>query len=443
MQRKVLMIFLTLVLVLSVLGGCAPNTDTNTSTNTGTDTSQIKEVTINVSGWNAAEEVVKPIFDKFYADNPGIKINYSYLLFQDFTEKLKVDFSSGNPPDIAEYATGSMLSAFASNLEPLAGYASKQWGSDWKDKFIPLTIQQVERSGKEIFAIPQNYGLAGNLWYYKAKLDKNSIKVPTTFDELKQANNVLRQNNDLGFVIGAKDLWVCYDVFGVIASDFNKDKYYGAIEGTAKWTDPDLMKAFAAWQSIFTDKLAQDGAISESMYPTVAADNFGKKGMGAFIPCGDWFMANFVTDDTKSVADSQVLTVMPFPDVNGDGKPCPVTITTHVSYGMNKKASADVKDAAWKYINWFVTKGIVELNKAGYWPPAFKDAKVDYAISDTGKAAVKSFNELANNIAGDRDILYPDVNKALGDALQALAIGNDLETTINKLQAESEKAKRD
>jgi ABC-type glycerol-3-phosphate transport system substrate-binding protein len=121
--------------------------------------------------------------------------------------------------------------------------------------------------------------------------------------------------------------------------------------------------------------------------------------------------------------DYEVLPI-PFPDVNGDGKPGQLFGGPDVVLAMN--ANSKNKDAAWEFIKWVSSKeGGQQILAQNVSIPAMKGLTLnDSDIStEAQKENLKQQLTDLENAIGKREFVYPELKTALGDALQNVATG--------------------
>lgn len=362
-------------------------------------------------------------FNKFY---PKINAQFQFAQYSDHFTKLKIDLASGTGPDVIGIQVGAPLEEFKPFLQPLAPYAEKEWGADWKSRFIPSAFTQIDQSGaKEEYAMPMSMLFAGTMYYSQTLLDKAGLKqAPATWDELKTAAKALRDSKQMPLVTGAKDAWINLDVFLVMAADINSQKIYDAIDGKGTWTDPDVVKAFDFWQKLFTEKIYQDGAVGLNMYNEAVSLWRDDKGncIAPLHTNGSWEMGSFssANPNLKNFASFN-RGVARFPGVKGDGQPCPILSSPDVVWAMNK----DTKnaEAAWSFIKWQADEEGQQCLANGL---AFFPVKVGVAptvdMSPELKAIYNQFIDWGKTaVGGYREIRYPELKQALCDTLQLLA----------------------
>jgi raffinose/stachyose/melibiose transport system substrate-binding protein len=441
-MKKGLLLVLSLFLIIGMYtfaGGSKESMPTATEPEKETK-DEVVELTLMswhmLPDWFEAEMVE---FNKLY---PKIKINYEFLQYADYINKLKIDFASGKGPDLAGFQPGGMIKSYVNFLEPLAPLCKRDMGENWKNDFLNIALRQAELSGTELYGMPLSVSIAGTMWVNSNKLSIYGLSIPKNISEMKKATDILRENDEIPMYMGAADAWICLDVFMAIANDFSPAKLYGAINGTNRWDEKELIKAFEVWKSLFTEGILQDGALGVNHY-TAVVDSFTNNNIGAFQPNGSWHVERFMDPNQAPHVEEIGMMPAPLPDFNGDGKTAPVTAGVGTLVGMNKDLSEEKKNAAWTYIQWEVTRGLEEIIKRQYAIPAYKPLEPVVEVGPAGEKAISIYSELAaESVAGDREIPYPEIVKALGDALQEIAIGEDIVKAVGKLQEVSDSTER-
>ena len=362
-----------------------------------------------------------------YNNNGGVNLSVTQYPYGDYLQALQLNMISGTSDDLMAFQVGSMISEYAEYLEDLTPYCEKEWGANWKDKFLAVGIEQTTVDGR-LVALPQVMSAAGAFWYNQTIFDKYNLSVPTNWEEWISVSNTLRENGEIGFMHGAKDSWVNYDLFIGIANELDPGVIYEAEAGTASWTHDSLVKAMTLWGEMFTNGIMQDGALGNSQYPdTHQAFTSGK---AAMMTMGTWNnFSTFTNEGLKGSKDSYGFSedfkygITGLPDMNGDGKHGRLFASPDVSIGMS--ASSDNKEEAWKAL-----KVIIEDLQSTYakdlWVPALNGVPFDMsdATSDFAKAALEYELGMVENAYGKREFIYAEIKTALGDALQSVAVGD-------------------
>jgi ABC-type sugar transport system, periplasmic component len=383
----------------------------------------------SVSIWSWQYAMAEPqgtdgtkLVQAFMKENPGIKAERAWNQYDDYITKLKLALMSGTGPDVMGMQVGATLKEFSQFIEPIDSYAERDFGKDWRKKLVASSMSQLDLGGP-VLALPVCLSLAGTMWVDQTILDKYGLKAPTNYAELKSVAAALRAKGELPFVIGAKDSWIDLDVFLSFAGDTAGAKLRQAIDGKASWTDPAMVKAFAAWQNLFSDKIVEDGALGLNMYMD-AYNLWSRDGKAPLQPNGSWEMGSFNPASGDNFANfmKHRRDVVRMIDVSGDGAPSPALATPDVVFAINK-ASKD-KEAAWQLIKFAVFGAGQQLmtDNLAFFPVAV-GMKPTVQMSDDQKRIYAKFQDFSGTALGFREIPYPDLKQALIDQLQLLAVG--------------------
>jgi len=363
----------------------------------------------------------------FNAAAPNVKLVAVQYPYGDYIQTLPLSMRSGTSDDLMAFQVGSMLSTYAEYLEDLTPYAEKEWGANWKDKFLSVGIEQTTVNGK-LVALPQVMSAAGALWYNQTIFDKFNLSVPTNWDEWISVSNTLKDNGVVGFMHGAKDSWINYDMFIGIANEVDPGKVYEAEAGNISWTHESLVKATSLWGEMFSNGIMQEGALGNAQYPDV--HQAFTSGKAAMMTMGTWNnYSTFTNSGLNGSKESYGFTedfkygITGLPDMNGDGKHGRLFASPDVSIGMS--ASSSNKEEAWSAL-----KVIIENLQSTYakdlWVSSMTGVPFDLsdATSDFAKEALNYQLGMANNTYGKREFIYSEIKTALGDAMQNVAVGD-------------------
>ena len=300
-------------------------------------------VTISFQTWNPGDEVyIHKIIEQFEAENPGIKVEFIFMPYSDHIADMQIKMNNGEGPDIYGMQTGATYNEFRQYEVDLTPYAKETWGEGWESKFLDFCLDLVNVEDK-YYGLPLGLTYAGFVWADVEKLSSLGLEVPKNFDALKSVTQALREKNELPLLIGAKDAWINIDTWINIANDINAEKLYDAIEGKVAFTDADLVQSFAVWQSLFTEKIVQDGALGVNMYTDTTT--VWEEGQGALALNGSW--ASHLPDTrpckawvfNHEGADHDIFLM----DWNNDGKPAGVAASIDVVLCMNANSSTRMR----------------------------------------------------------------------------------------------------
>jgi raffinose/stachyose/melibiose transport system substrate-binding protein len=438
--------FAALALAASATGcGSGSSSDPGTSASKPSITTDTGEVTW--WGWNPDAAPAQDYIKAFNAKKPGIKVTYKYFPYTDYLNSLRLGVSSGEGPDVFGIQAGAMTQQYAPFAEDLTPYVSATHGADWAGRYYDLAVEPLQRDGKQV-ALSWAINAAGYLWYNKTLFDKLGVVPPKTLQEWKDVNAKLSAAGVTPYVHGAKDSWVNVDMFTALAHETAGDTYFKAIAGQASFTDPKLVEAMTTWKSLFSDGIMQKGALGISQYPD--AVNQWRTGKAGMILLGTWnadAMSKIrMASEQKALGFSENWEFLPtaFPDINGDGKSGALFGDPDVGLAMS--ARSQNKAAAWEFVDFMTGQeaGATLVGKS-LNIPGLKSVPLDQSVVFT-RAQKDALATIAKDIqspAGERQIPNADLEKAVGDALGAVAAGSKSPAdALADVQGVSEKVKR-
>jgi raffinose/stachyose/melibiose transport system substrate-binding protein len=153
------------------------------------------EITLRfISPWAGSDVkslTLMKVLENFQNSNPDIRVVNESMSGGDFLLKLKTDFVSGNAPDVFGLWPGAnMLSLI--NAEKVADLTQLlEQDLEWKNTFDKSAWYYVTENGR-------TYGIPFEITYQamfinKDIFDRNNIKIPENFTELKQVSIELRK----------------------------------------------------------------------------------------------------------------------------------------------------------------------------------------------------------------------------------------------------------
>ncbi len=404
------------------------------------------KTTVTFWTWNTGgpkEEMVAA----FQKAHPEIRLEVKQPEYTDYLNQLKLGMASGQGPDLIGLQAGSMMAEYGEFLEDLAPYAAEEWGNDWTGRFYEVGIDQL-MEGERAPGLPWFVSGAGYMWYNQTIFEQHGLQPPKTFDELVSVSKQLQDKDVRPFLHGAKDAWVNLDMYIALANEIAPGKVYQAEAGEIEWTDPDLVRAMEYWKRLFDEGVIDEGALGTSQYPDVY-ESF-TKGRGGMILMGMWHDP-IMTKTGLEAAQKQmgfkedyIFLPFRFPDVNGDGEPGRLFGGPDVTLGMNKDSK--VKDAVWTFISWALSDEGQKFQGSVMNFPSVKGFGLDESdvITEEQRASLQQQVEDLENAIGKREFLYPELDTALGDALQNVATGaQSPQEAMESVQAESEAIERE
>lgn len=185
--------------------------------------------------------ILKDVVRQTEADIPGLKIRLDAVDSEvNRKEKLRGEMAAGKPPDIFDvfgspdsgiYAREGLMLDLTPILDEL-GLKHKIRG-----------LEPYTHDGK-VYGLPAGASIEG-FFYNKAYFEEKGLHVPRTLDKLEQLAEFIKADGKIPFAQSSKEAWVPLMTTNNLWSYFaGSEITYGFRSGTAKWTDPDVVRAF-------------------------------------------------------------------------------------------------------------------------------------------------------------------------------------------------------
>jgi raffinose/stachyose/melibiose transport system substrate-binding protein len=185
---KFIGIILPLIILIILCNSCGIDNKTKDS-DIGIKKSAEPKIKLRfINSWGGVDskaDTLKQVFNAFMEDNPNIEVVNESMFGDDFLPKLKTDFASGNDPDVFGLWPGSDIRALVKSgkVADLDDELSKD--KTWKDSFGKSAWSYTTFDNK-IYGLPLEIIYEG-LFVNKDLFEKYYVKVPKTFNDLKQA----------------------------------------------------------------------------------------------------------------------------------------------------------------------------------------------------------------------------------------------------------------
>ncbi len=286
--KKLISLLLIAALLVFSLAGCGSKTNEETA---GTGE--------NVTNADTKDEIITLKIYAQYSDD-DTKIPYDYAVeelkkaypnvrleldiqAQDDGQKLQTYAATGNLPDIFQVGT-SQIKAFkeSGNILVLDDYA-KSTGFD--KKLHQSTQSLLWTEDGHAYAFPY----AGNelvlMYYNKDLFEKHGVKVPETYDELKEAVVKFKEVGIVPLSIFAKEKWITTALYDVFATRLDAGGIKKLDEGKGSATEDAYVTAAEKLHELVNLGLLPSGATN--MNYDQAASLFYEEKAAMFIN-GQW-----------------------------------------------------------------------------------------------------------------------------------------------------------
>jgi raffinose/stachyose/melibiose transport system substrate-binding protein len=238
MRTKTKLLFVVILLLAVVFTGCSSSTSSN-------EDDSDKIVLKFLHKWPQPqyapyfEEVVK----EFESQNPDIKIKMEAIADEPIKDKLRVILGGSEVPDImfswsGEFARKFVRADAALDLTPFLVE-----DADWKDSFIPASLQPFTSDGKN-YGIPLRFN--GKFFVYNKEIfDKHGLQAPKTWDEFLDVLDTLKEEGETPLMLGNESPWAAIHYLTGLNQKMVDQEVrmndYNPLSG--EFTDPGYVKA--------------------------------------------------------------------------------------------------------------------------------------------------------------------------------------------------------
>lgn len=355
MKKKIIGLFLTGVMALSVFSGCG-----NTSAESGSDAKEGKKLV--VWGGVPGEDGPDQIIEKWNKENPDVQAEYVRFVNDDTgNTKLDTALQSGEQIDVFFTYMPDLLVKRASSgmLEELGDYGA--------DEFIEENILGGKSSFLQvdggIYGIPTVTEPVG-IMINKDMLDEKGITIPEnwTFSDYEEIARQLTGEKNGKKVYGCNVYWGGTPL-SIPKTILGGDEYYktdtesnfDAEEYQINTHLKGMMDEGIAmpYEEIFSRKL------DTYSHPAFLSEEI------AMMPFSAW-MLRYVNDEENFPHDF-VTTFAPFPSTD-DGTPNPYQSENNNMICMNSQSQN--KKEAWEFMKFWITQGSEFIAKMPAWSGA-------------------------------------------------------------------------
>lgn len=237
-MKKVIVIIVVLVTILSLFTGCGKKEKVDSSDNSQDKAKDMESEQVVVTifhhiGEQSARDTFKKQIEALEALNPNVKYEEQGIDFNQFDTMLKTKITAGDAPDIIMGRPKMYLELIK------AGHIMDISDQPFIDNIYESAISSMKIDGK-VYGIPSVLEGMG-VFYNKDVFDKYGIEIPKTHSELMEAVAKLDENGIVPFANGFKDGWTAQcniqsDFYGSPLAS-NPLMFKEITEGTKKFSD--------------------------------------------------------------------------------------------------------------------------------------------------------------------------------------------------------------
>lgn len=356
----------------------------------------------------------------FEAANPDIKINVEVVPWDTLLQRLTTDIAGGSSPDISIIGTRWLLDFAAQGIaEPVDAYLTPEFKSTFIDTFMAPSVMDGKIMGLPVAASAR--AMMVNLDLY----EKAGATPPKTWDEFYAASQKIAALPDT-FAFGLQGKEIETDAYFYYSLWTHGGEILNA-DGTSGLDSPAALAAATLYKKMIDEGLTQP---SPTNYNREEVFNLFKQGK-----VGTIFTFPMLIPQLKEEAPDLKYQILPFPE--GSAK-----ATYGVTDTLMLFADSDVKEAAWKFIEFaYQDEWRSKFDHAeGFLPVTKGVAAEEYYTTDpdvAGFAAGLPYAKFAPTIANWEEIADVTVRTMqqiyLGEVAPDVAL-KDAAAAINKIR---------
>jgi multiple sugar transport system substrate-binding protein len=274
-----------------------------------------------------------PYFEKvaaeFEAANPDIDINIEVVPWNTLLQRLTTDIAGGSAPDLSIIGTRWLLDFAEQGIaEPIDEYMTPEFKDTFIGTFMEPGIIDGQMMGLPVAASAR--AMMVNMDIY----EKAGVAPPTTWDELYEASKAIAALPEGVFAFGLQgkeietDAYFYYALWTHGGEILNED-------GTSGLDSDAALEAATLYKRMIDEGLTQP---SPTNYNREEVFNLFKQGQVATI-----FTFPMLIPQIKEEAPDLNYQILPFPEAGAKA-------TYGVTDTLMMFADSDVKEAAWKFI---------------------------------------------------------------------------------------------
>ena len=363
MSKKVICIFLSVLMVVTLMMGCSKKSDTKATTGnnevkgtegtvTPSDSNSDKKVNITYAVWDSNQaKLIQQLADSFEKET-GIHVEIQVNGWSDYWTALEAAATGCSLPDTF-WMHSNNIYYYASNNQLMDLTDDIKNSKDIDLANYPEGLDKIYNLDGKQYAIPKDYDTIG-LWYNKTMFDAAGVSYPNdswTWDDLKAAATKLTKKD------GSQ--------YGILAPLHNQEGYYNFVyQNGGTIVTSDMKSGYDDPKTVEAMKYYFD-FVREGLSPAITGDaeraEAFQNGLVAMAFFGSWNLSGFAANDY--IAKNCNVAVLPKSNNNGRAS---------IFNGLGNCIAANTKhpEESWKWVEYL-------SNEAGQK----KQAELGIAIS--------------------------------------------------------------
>jgi len=376
MKKNWFSISLSGVLALGLLAGCGSKSANNAAESTGSANPEQQQETIKFHSWYTPEEV-QPIIAAFEQENPNIKVEYTTLMengtSNEAMNKLDMLLASGDAMDVIHFNGPEPYSSHAALglVESLNSYLDKE-GVKYDDLY-----KASAAIGDNVFGIPGSFEDRFVL-LNKTYLDEAGLPVPTdwTWEQFQDYAKKLTKGEGGDKRYGTYfHTWVDYSALWLRNQPDNNSIVLA--DGTVN-VDNDLIRKSLEMRYQMENVDLTAVPYADTISQKLHYRQLYMTGKVAMIVTGNWMAAE--SGGTEKLPATFKTVFAPYPRNSADDE---IGYNPAATDFMSISVKSKHKDAAYKFVRFYTTKGLdIQGKQFSAWSEQKLDTKIDSVLAN-------------------------------------------------------------
>ena len=302
MKKKAMALVMAAATAISLMAGSL-----SVSAATDPDTSAEKKIKV-LSIWaedSADGKILTGMLDNYTKDvNPNFSYEYEYVSASDLSTKISTLVASNDLPDLFAYSAGVPLRELIQAGKVVnVSEELKAMGDEDKVMDSAKSIMTSLSDTDDLYDLPFGMNIEG-FWYNKSVFEDAGVEVPTTWDELLQVCDTLKEKGIQPIATGGSDKWPTTRIVNAYAyRTMGADAVKKACEGETKFTDD----GFVAAAQMVAD-MADKGYFGEgaTTVDNTTAEGMLLNGQCAMLYDGSWFTSSITDEETNPSGEDNI-----------------------------------------------------------------------------------------------------------------------------------------
>ncbi|MCP4400957.1 MAG: extracellular solute-binding protein [bacterium] len=386
-----------------------------------------KKTILSFITWRGDDsEAYDRVIAAFQKENPDIEVNVEYLKGGTTYDGIVSTRGMGGELDIYAAQPGGQLSAYVK-----AGYAVDLTGQPFIERVVPGAAAAATIDGK-------TYGVSQGMsticvFYNKQMFEERGLSVPTTWEEFLEICETFKKDGITPLVAGFAQPYIAQNLYKMMSSHLDP-------EGSPNWWIKVSDKEMTLRDEPFPTLMKAMNSLYEKGYYVKGVEGIDKHGAAALFAQGRAAMDIEGTWRASTIAEADGAPEFGIFGVPFQGDPNEKVSIVHPNQAHLIFPQSKNKEAALKFYDFMMTNEMMDIysNISKQGPVGLK-AVIESPVMQMISEFIKNTRPvLGPNLANPNT----EVQNTIYEALTRIAIGQDVDTVIEEMQAKIDGVER-